>query len=209
MTYRSDHEAALMRVEALEHEVARLRTAAPPVATRPETKSRAGASAIRAAIALALVGAGVVAIVARDRPVVVAAPAPVMVEQPQPLRGIDHLRDCIAGIAAARQADATTTDPRGAAESTDWVASTGARCRDDLRELANGPIDSDLRFRIRQLADAEDKLADPISMITVYYGNNPYQLDNYESAPQLWREYHRARAARDDVLAGLRPALAY
>ncbi|MFN0246622.1 MAG: hypothetical protein ACKV2T_06920 [Kofleriaceae bacterium] len=34
------------------------------------------------------------------------------------------------------------------------------------------------------------------SLITAYYENDPVALDGYQSAEQLWREYHRARVKR-------------
>lgn len=199
MTYRNDHEAALLRVDALEQEVARLRTAAPP--PKPATKPRVGASLLRIGIAMLVTGVGVAAVVGRDRPAAVAAPAIVEVAQPVEVE-LDSVKDCIAKIAPLDRAlDETTTDPNGAAVSTANLAKTGASCRVEIAALANSAASPELRDKFRRWSIAEDKLADPISLITVYYANNPYALDHYSTAPQLWREYHRARNARDAVLA--------
>ena len=160
---------------ALEQEVARLQTVAP--AEKPATRSRPHASLFRVALAVVLVGAGVAAMIARDRPTVAAAPAPVEQLMPTVSGG---LRECIAVIAPVDdQLDETTTDPHGAAEPTAWIAKTGASCRAELSKSTDPAV--------RRWADAEDKLADPISLITVYYGSDPYTLDHYGTAPQLWR----------------------
>lgn len=201
MSYRNDHEAALLRVDALEQEVARLRSA--PTSTTPAaaTKRSPVASWFRIGLVLGLAGAGVVAMIARDRPTAAAASIAIenRVELPQSLAGV---RDCIAAIEPLDRAiDATTTDPHGAANSTSWIAATGAPCRTLLASLDEP--DPVLRDKLGRWATAEDKLVDPISLITVYYASDPYALDNYASAPQLWREYHRARLERDDALADL------
>jgi hypothetical protein len=193
MSYRNDHEAALLRVDALEQElssmmVARLQTTAPT--EKPATKSGPRASLFRIALAVVLVGAGIAAIIGRDRPTVAAAPAPV--EQGMPKVG--GFRECIAAIAPVDdKIDETTTDPHGAAEPTAWIAKTGASCRAELARSTDPAV--------RRWAAAEDKLADPISLISVYYGGDPYTLDHYGTAAQLWREYHRARVDRDAALA--------
>lgn len=202
MTYRNDHEAALLRVDALEQEVARLRSAPAPVAPKPATKRKGVASLLRVGLAVVFVSAGLVAVIARDRPVVQAAPPPGMVPA-----SVDPLTECIAKIAPLDRAmNETTTDPHGDASSIAVIAKTGAPCR---RELATITVDDPaLSAALQKWAKAEDQLADPISMIAVYYGANPYTLDNYATAPQLWREYNRARDARDAVLAELKPMLA-
>lgn len=193
MSYRNDHEAALLRVDALEQEIEQLKKAA-PVVDKPATKPRSHASLFRIALATLLVGAGVAAFVARDRPTVAAAPAPAIEVGP---KVAPSLRDCIAAIAPVdRKIDETTTDPHGDADSVAWIARTGASCRADIAHSTDPAIE--------RWAAAEDKLADPISLITVYYGSDPYRLDNYSTAAQLWREYHRARIARDDALAQVR-----
>jgi hypothetical protein len=148
----------------------------------------------------------VAAVVGRERPAAVAAPAVVEVAAEVPAE-LDSLKDCIAKIAPlGRELNETTTDPHGAAVSTADIAKTGASCRIEIAALANSAASPELRDRFRRWSIAEDKLADPISLITVYYANNPYALDHYATAPQLWREYHRARNARDAVLAELAPA---
>ena len=203
MSYRNDHEAALLRVDALEQEVARLRSA--PTSTTPAaaTKRSPVASWFRIGLVLGLAGAGVVAMIARDRPTAAASSLAIeRVELPPSLAGV---RTCIAAIKPLDRAiDATTTDPHGAANSTAWIAATGAPCRTLLASLDElDEPDPVLRDKLGRWATAEDKLVDPISLITVYYASDPYALDNYASAPQLWREYHRARLERDDALADL------
>ncbi len=201
MTYRNDHEAALLRVDALEQEVARLQKTAP--VEKPATKSRPHASLFRVALAVVLVGAGVAAIVGRDRPTVAAAPAPVAapvaarVEPSLSPKVAVGLRDCIAAIAPVEgKIDETTTDPHGTAEPTAWILKTGASCRAELAKSTDAAV--------RRWAEAEDKLADPISLITVYYSSDPYALDHYDTAAQLWREYHRARLVRNAALAEIK-----
>lgn len=203
MTYRNDHEAALLRVDALEQEVARLRSAPAPAAPKPATKRKTHASLLRVGLAVVLAGAGLVAVVSRDRPVVQAAPPPAMVAP----AAVDPLTDCIAKIAPLDRAmNETTTDPHGDASSIAVIAKTGAPCRGELAAIT--VEDPALSAALQKWAKAEDRLADPISMIAVYYGSNPYTLDNYATAPQLWREYNRARDARDAILVELKPMLA-
>lgn len=209
MSYRNDHEAALHRVQALEDEVARLRTAATASTPTPATKPRRRSSRhylARAGLATVLVGASVMAIVSRDRPTAVAAPS----APTAPIRAaaipesLAPLRDCVAQIAPLTTTlDATTTDPRGAGGAIDEIARTGASCRRELAAYAGVELDPAVRDQLRRWSTAEDTLANEISMLAVYYGDDPYGLDNYASAPQLWREYHRARIARDDALGEL------
>ncbi len=206
MSYRNDHEAALLRVDALEQEVARLRTTPLPPITKPATRRRPHASLMRFGVAMLLAGAGVAVMIARDRPMVEAAPPPTADRVMVP-SSVAALRDCIAAITPS-DLNAVTADPHGAASSVAPIAKTGAACRKELASLADLGLDPLLSSTFKAWAVTEDRLADPISMIAVYYGSDPYLLDNYATAPQLWREYHRAVAARDAVLADLKPMLA-
>lgn len=207
MSYRNDHEAALLRVDALEQEVARLRSAPQPEAQRPAPKRRPYASLLRAGVAMLLAGIGVVAIIGREHPTVEAA-LPPAVERVVVPESVAALRSCIAAIKPAEGLNETTTDPHGAANSPAPIVKTGASCRNQLASLGELQLDPVVEDKLRRWAVAEDKLADPISMITVYYGADPYALDNYATAPQLWREYRRALATRDAAIAELQPVLA-
>lgn len=199
MSYRNDHEAALLRVDALEQEVARLRTAAPP---KPAPKKRSRASLYRFGLGMVLTGACVVGIMSRDRTPAAASPPPVEL----PVAAPGALAACIAAIAPLdREIDATTTDPHGSANSTAWIAKTAAPCRKEINSIE---IDPAVRGKLARWAATEDKLDNSISLIAIYYGNNPYELDNYASAPQLWREYHRTHAERDEALSDLKHSLA-
>ncbi len=207
MSYRNDHEAALLRVDALEQEVARLRSAPPPVVAKPATKRRPYASLLRIGVAMLLAGAGVAAMVGRDRPTASAAPPTAERVITGVPTSVDALRGCIAAITST-DLNERSTDPHGAANSVTPITKTGAACRTDLASRGELQLDPVLSNKLEAWAVTEDKLADPISMITVYYGSDPYVLDNYATAPQLWREYRRALSARDAALAELKPMLA-
>ena len=53
---------------------------------------------------------------------------------------------------------------------------------------------------LTQWVTHEDELAGAIARIETYYASDPYQLDNYTSAPQLWDEYERAHKRRDEAM---------
>lgn len=184
MSYRNDHDAALLRITALEGELAQLKKQPPALAKPPQRAWPA--------IAASLLGVGaVVAAFAAMR-----ATHNTEVEAAPTLAAPLELRTCAAGIRRV-SLDAGSTDPRGGAASVAPLAATGAACRPELARVA---VDDPKLERWRV---AEDRLANVISLITVYYGNDPYALDHYASAPQLWREYEHARAERDLVLGSL------
>lgn len=199
MSYRNDHEAALMRVDALEAELARVRASPPRPAPLKKRRSALRSVVSTAAIILMLL-LGKVAWVSLSSPVE-AAVEPLRPVEPLP-KEARWLRACIADIAPVTDtADERTTDPLGVGAPVSWVPLTGAGCRGELTAAAQSmTMPEELRSVIQRWSTAEDSLAGRISLVVVYYGNDPYALDNYASAGQLWREYHAARLARDNVL---------
>jgi hypothetical protein len=115
----------------------------------------------------------------------------------------DRLWQCIGAVKSARAEgfDAVTTDPHGGARSVAGIDTVGAPCRRELAEVATTiGLSSQQREAFQRWLAAEDTLAGDLSRIQVYYENDPYKLDNYSTATQLWREYETDRAARDATL---------
>jgi hypothetical protein len=213
MTYRSDHDAALARVDALERENAKL--------TADNAKLREAADGMqwRAANRVRHPGSRrLVAVVAGGTLFATALIAGVLSAHEQTRRtsqrfevrstGIarERLEKCARAIAPKPALDAVSTDPRALdAASIAPVKATAAPCRDDLHVfLDSGLIDADERRSVEAWRKAEDELAGAISRLVVYYGSDPYSLDGYTTARQVWVEYDRAVAARDDALAAWR-----
>jgi hypothetical protein len=212
MGYRNDHEAALMRVDALESEVARLRdqAAKKPVVSKPKRRTPWGA--------IVLSGGGIVAALAIGmmfRGTVQAAPPSAPLEQ-EPIVDKAEITTglfgkCISEIAPIHQTlDEVATDPRsGTHESIAWLPKTAARCRAEIATASTSQhITGETRALMQRWGAAEDELGSRLSMITVYYGSDPYRLDNYSTSAQLWREFHRARMERDLALVGIKKMLA-
>ncbi|NVB83808.1 MAG: hypothetical protein HOV81_35865 [Kofleriaceae bacterium] len=214
MTYRSDHDAALARVDALERENAKLtadnaklrevadgidRNGAANRVRHPGSRSVVAIAATGTLLATALI-AGVLSAHEQAR----------QTSQRFEVRSTgvarERLEKCARAIAPKPRLDEVSTDPRALdAASVEPVKATGAPCRDDLRVfLDSGLIDG----RERRLVDAwrktEDELAGAISRLVVYYGSDPYSLDGYTTARQVWVEYDRAVTARDAALAAWR-----
>lgn len=183
MSYRNDHDAALARVDALEAELhhmaleyEKLRTATPaPAAPR----RRVWAAIAITAGALSAFAIPIGAHLAASN----APPAPSIA--PTPAAPFD-LGACVRAIHMPPQLDATRTDPHGAAQPVEPIVASIAPCR---MQLAPGAW-----------RDAEDQLAGAVSRIVVYYEHDPYALDGYRTARQLWREYDDALAHRYAVL---------
>jgi hypothetical protein len=205
MSYRSDHEAALMRVDALEAELARVRRETPSKPAPPKKRGGALTFVITAAAVTITLLLGKVAWVAlASPPTAQAAMIKPAIEPAMLPNETRSLRACIADIApVAGSVDETTTNPRHAtgASPVSWVPLTGAGCRSEITAAAQSmTVPDDLRTIVQRWGTAEDVLAGTISLIVVYYENDPYALDGYATAGQLWREYHAARLARDSVL---------
>lgn len=205
MSYRNDHDAAISRVNALESEVARLRKIAsePPI---PPPPRRSGLWA-----ALVLSTGGVIAALTVGlmfRGAVQAAPAKPAVAVAE--GASQSIAQCVAAIEPVRVTlDEIATDPRGANAKISWLAKTGASCREAISSVAtNHKLDASTRDLASRWGAAEDELGSRISMIDVYYGSDPYRLDGYATAKQLWHEYNRTRESRDDVLAQVKVLLA-
>jgi hypothetical protein len=206
MSYRNDHDAALHRVDALEGELARLRKLHDKTETPPPKKAPTRTGLFVASL---LIGACTVAVAARSFR---AGFADASVYEPEPVQAASGhpagLRACADAIRSpAARFDAITTDPRrGTAEPVSAIVPTGATCRDTMRGWA-GTTNRDLIERVGVWAASEDQLAGAISRILVYYESDPYLLDNYATAAQLWREYDAAISARDRALVRVRPIL--
>lgn len=202
MSYRNDHDAAVARVDALSSEVktlaaenARLRGGITMVPQAEPSVNRGVAALVLATLA----GAGVLAAVVISRSHHVSAPMPKDV--PVVVDNAD-LRTCARALELVPfDADAKATDPRGANQSLSTVKrSTG--CRAQIREvLDTGVISDDERATLEKWGEAEAKLDASVSMISEYYAHDPYALDGYSSAPQLWSEYRRALVIRNQTLA--------
>ncbi|MDX2087648.1 MAG: hypothetical protein SFX73_07350 [Kofleriaceae bacterium] len=141
--------------------------------------------------------------------VVLAEPVTESVAEPAALAPVDvsALRTCRAAIAPSPHFDAAQTDPRRTTHAhVRAIEKTGAPCRAVLdQELA--VVSGELRERLRAWVVAEDELVGAITRTVVYYEADPYAVDGYRSAPQLWREYDRAVEARDLALARVAPML--
>lgn len=196
MSYRNDHEAALARIDALEQEVATLR-AIPTTPVAPRRRSRGWL--VLAASTAAIVG-GVIGGVA----VGLAADTTPHPRHPLASSPVDRtfIKWCADAIQPAPQLDEERTDPRAERPvAVEPIGRTGAPCRAELRELLATPaLSPDERDALWKWVVQEDELAGAISRIEVYYGNDPYTLDHYASARQLWVEYDRAYFSRNRAL---------
>ncbi|HSD89059.1 MAG TPA: hypothetical protein VLB44_16135 [Kofleriaceae bacterium] len=197
MSYRSDHDAALARVDALELENARLadensRLRDPTPATAESAFGK------KTRIAFGMGSASLTAIVigmfvASSQPTSHHAKAP-------PAVHID-LAGCAGRLAAKPLLGPKTTDPHDPTSlRVDQITLTTG-CRDDIRQVLDEGVISDVeRYVLTRWLGAEDDLANRVSMITTYYANDPYTLDGYSTAPQLWREYDQAYDRRQAAL---------
>ncbi|HEX5060979.1 MAG TPA: hypothetical protein VFV99_16545 [Kofleriaceae bacterium] len=188
MTYRSDHEAALARVDALEHELAKLRK--PAEKPRPRPKSRfAWFAASIAAAAGVFVGLTPAMCGGTDE------------TQPAELDRLDRTRlvKCVEAVELTPLLTAAETDPhRETPKPITAIVPTAAPCREDLHTIVeSSPLSPNERVALSTWVSYEDELAGAIARIETYYASDPYKLDNYTSARQLWVEYDRAHDQRD------------
>lgn len=189
-TYRNDHEAALARVAALELELDKARKSkATPVATSPRPRRKPW-PVFAASVAGLVVGmASGVALA------VVGAPDSARVDR-------DKLSSCANEIEAPAGFGADETDPHQVAPiSIKPIARTAAPCRDELHAMIElAQLSRDERDALWKWAVQEDELAGAIARIEVYYASDPYELDSYSTAKQLWIEYDRAHTSRNRAL---------
>lgn len=204
MSYRNDLDAAVARNDALQQEVKRLTDENAGLRTKSVDRPRRGNKVVRtiaalSGLGLALAGGVAVGISTGESE---ASPAPVheATQAESWLALHDHLSDELASCAddiAAPPAEFPRT-----ADDITALERTGATCRAQLREAAAEFLGDD--STLARWADAEDQLANRISLIRVYVASDPYLLDHGDSVEQLWREYDRALTVRDGALAAWR-----
>ena len=212
MSYRNDHDAALLRVDALEAELETLRldyerarakaeTDEPP----PQRRSRAAwivAGAVLALSAGTALGAYALLRTSADTERPTIGEARPETDDRAVLR---ECREAITPLTYPRTAE--TTDPRGMHRAIAPIVDTGAPCRALLAHADQLALDPALRRLVATWSRAEDELVGSITRTVLYYDSDPYAADDYQSAPRLWREYDRAISARDAVLQQLAPLL--
>jgi hypothetical protein len=217
MSYRNDHEASLLRVDALEAELEVLRLAyerqrATNDAEKPLPKRRSRTAWIVAGAMIALTAGTAIGAVSLFRATAPEEPRP---SEPAATTGtptmaddrtlLRECRDAIVPLADPRTAE--TTDPHGLHRSVAQIAETGAPCRRLLADADHLAIDPTLRAAVVRWSQAEDQLIGDITRTMIYYQSDPYAADGYRSAPQLWKEYDRDVTARNAVLRDLDPLL--
>jgi hypothetical protein len=130
-------------------------------------------------------------------------PVTAVTEPSAPTASVGSLRPCLVTVLGTNGDgfDARTTDPHANGRSVAPIEKVVASCRRELAEITNAiGLTDQQRGAFQRWLAAEDTLAGDVSRIVVYYTNDPYQLDNYSTASQLWREYETDRAARDAAL---------
>lgn len=177
MTYRSDHDAALARAAALEHENAALQRKLAPSLNVAPRRSRLPFIAVGVGVAVA-VGGGAFVQSAGHRDT------------------RDLLERCSRKLAHKPSLDDIDTDPHGWRLSVAPIVDTTG-CRPELAHRLGDVISSSERRALEEWQTAEERLENEVSLITTYYGGDPYAADHYKSARQLWREYERAYDARE------------
>ena len=196
MSYRNDHDAALLRVAALEREVAHLRTVRRVEPLRAPHRARTALTAL----AIALTSGIATLVVTHTSGASPEAPTP-----PDSVADATRavLRRCIAAIAPLPgPLTAASTDPHSPnADSIAPIFATAAGCRDELAfAIRSRSFDPPLQEVLERWRFAEDALCNRIWLIATYYASSPYLSDRYQSAQQLWREFHAAHDARDIAL---------
>ena len=175
MSYRNDHDAALHRVAALEGELARLK-AQRGVRARDEEEPGGESKLMTILVSGALVMLAVAFLVWR---------ATRSYEKPPAATYDMTMSTKDAGSCAANEACAHAIDARAVRD---------ARAADPRGE-APVPVSTLMTAPPVCGGGAAAIPSNESSLITVYYESDPVALDGYATAEQLWREYHRARAA--------------
>ncbi len=205
MSYRDDHDAALARIDALEVELERLQRETPPAAPPPPARRPSRTLTLVAGVAGTLAAFALIGVFVPEAP----HPAPA---QPMPAQiALDPgdraaLRLCLDMIETKHVTglDEYSTDPHGTARPVAPIVAVGTACRDELARLAqNSSLDDAQREAVTAWQADEDELAGAISRLVVYYESDPYKLDGYQTAPQVWRELDLARTERDQLIAKL------
>ncbi|HTL37915.1 MAG TPA: hypothetical protein VL326_32510 [Kofleriaceae bacterium] len=217
MSYRNDHDAALARVDALEadnerlaSENAKLRAGDTVELPTPARSRRRGPIVVASVAGIAVaVAVGVMATVAAPvhAPPIPTPLVPAAGDKPTEVFTKADLERCARGLVnTPADRDATSTDPRGTGHSVAPVLhSTG--CRAEIRDvLDTATISAAERRTLATWADAEARLDATVAMVAEYYKTDPYKLDSYSTAPQLWTEYNRALVIRNDALESWRIA---
>lgn len=184
MTYRSDHDAALARVDALEHENAALqrKLAAP----RPTWRVRR--RQYWPAVAALPIGAVAAFAFGGGEPSV---------------HGGSELEMCARTLAAKPVLDATDTDPHGRALPAAWAARP-LGCEAEIRARLNENLSIRERRALERWRETEDLLAHESRSLITYYANGPYDVDSYASSRQRWRDYDEAYADRQLAIVAWR-----
>ncbi|HTL37895.1 MAG TPA: hypothetical protein VL326_32410 [Kofleriaceae bacterium] len=210
MSYRNDHDAALARVDALAAdnnrllaENARLRageTVELPHAARSNRRGpilAASFAGVAIAMAIGLITFAGAPVHAPKLPL----PEAPLDDKPVVTFTRGDLEKCsFSLVTTPADRDAPSTDPHGEGRSVRPVLqSTG--CRAEIRDvLTFGTISAKERKDLEAWADAEARLDATVAMVGEYYKGDPYALDGYSSAPQLWTEYNRALVIRNEAI---------
>lgn len=203
MTYRNDHEAALARIDALEHELTELRAAPAPAepvehrAPRPRDRTAVVLTACTVGLFAGIVG-GVMLGLGGESPREPRPHTVVKHDSSAPVRR-DFILWCADAIRQGPIRSTQLTDPHGThALRIEPTGHTGVACRDEVNQYVTSPeLTANEREALWQWAVHEDELAGASSRIEVYYANDPAKLDGYATAPQLWLEYDRAYYGRN------------
>ena len=204
MSYRNDHDAALARVDALASENsqlaaenAQLRAGMTIAVPQAERSVHRGVAAL---VLATLAGAGILAATVISHTHHRNA-APATREHSVAIDKAE-LRACVRTLETSPpNKSARETDPRSQRASIGPVLmSTG--CRPEIAKVLDGAIlSTDERATLQRWRNSEASLDAVVSMIGEYYAHDPYVLDGYSTAPQLWREYDTALTHRNIALA--------
>lgn len=213
MAYREDLDAALARVDALQHESSALEAentrlrrdlaSAMPTSEVIERTTAPGATALGALVLLAT-GAlvGMAATLRLERPAHPARSAEealsAVSREPYALDPSTlELDACVASIGAPPHV-AGAYRSRADIEA---IVLTAAPCRDSLPDLiAHARVDYPHELALHAWQDAEDELANRIALVTSAFQDDPLAEREHPDAMRLWSEYERTLAVRNAAL---------
>jgi hypothetical protein len=202
MSYRNGYDAAVARADALQLELTRLaaeneslRNASGLVASSKPSRT-AGVLAVTggvvAAGAAVLLGIGATAETTPKTAPAPPAPADVVAVKEMTM---SDLRSCALSLGSRPVLDLRAPD-------LEAIERTEAPCRPRLHEVARSTaLDDWKRIKVEAWADAEDQLANRISLIHEYYTTPAAALETFASAPQLWNEYDLVLSSRDAMMS--------